>query len=107
MPPPRSALVRAPCRSGTRRPGRRTSRAQARLVTGFGQHLAQCGSDEVDLLLATDQRGRQLHHWVTAVVGPADQSRLEQGAGEEPPQQLLGFVVVERETRLLVLHELN
>ena len=61
----------------------------------FGQHVAQRGGDEVDLLLATDERRRQLHHGIAPVVGPADQPGLEQGSGKKAAQQPLGLVVVE------------
>ena len=77
------------------------------LLPRFGQHRPQDAGHHLELLLAADQRRRQLHHRVTAVVGPADQSGVEEGPGEEAAQQPLGLVVVEGLPGVLVLDQLD
>ena len=51
--------------------------------------------DLVELGRARDQRRRQLHDGIAAVVGPADQAEVEQAGREEPAQQVLGLLVAE------------
>ena len=59
------------------------------------------------MLLGADQRRRQLHHRVAAVVGTAVQPGLEQRLGQEPAQQVVGLGRAERGLGLLVLHQLD
>ena len=93
LPPQGQPLVpRAGSRARTCDPGPRPALHPA---PRLGEHLAQRGRHEVDLLLAADERWGQLHHGVAAVVGPADQPGLEERAREEAAQQALGLLVVE------------
>src|ERR1700678_23451 len=73
----------------------------------LGQHLAQRRRDEVDLLLAADERRRELDDRVPAVVGAADETGFEERAGQVAAQQALRLLFVEGEARLLVLDELD
>ena len=60
---------------------------------GLAQHRAQDRLDLLELLAPGDQRRRELHDRVAAVIGAADQPALVELAGEEAPQQLLGLLV--------------
>src|SRR5689334_800001 len=73
----------------------------------FAEHPMQDLVDGVELLLPADQRRRQLHDWVAAVVGPAVQAGLEQRRGQETAQQTLALVLVEGFLGGLVLHQLD
>src|SRR4029079_10259083 len=73
----------------------------------LAQHLPENADDLVELLLAGDERWRDLHHRVAAVVGAADQAALEEPGGEGAAEQRLRLVVAEGLARLLVLHELE
>src|ERR1035438_7926781 len=73
----------------------------------LGQHGAQSLLDVVELGLADDQRRCKLDHRVAAVVGPAVQAGLEQRLGQEPAQQTLALIVVERLPGHLVLDQLD
>ena len=77
------------------------------LLPGLGQHAVEDVVDLFELLGVGDQRRRQLHDGVAAIVGPADQAALEELAGEEAAQQLLGLLVVEAFLRLLVFDQLD
>src|SRR3712207_471274 len=74
---------------------------------GLGEHLAEDLLDLVEVLLAADQRRRQLDDRVAAVVGAAVDAGLEQRAGEEPAQQPLALGVIEGLLGLLVLDQLD
>src|SRR5664280_3815826 len=79
----------------------------SQVVLGFGQHRAQTRLDVVELGLADDQRRCKLDHRVAAVVGPAVQAGVEQRLGQEPAQQTLALIVVERLAGRLVLDQLD
>src|SRR5579863_3857906 len=74
---------------------------------GLGEDGTQDGLYLVEVLLATDERRRELDDRVTAVVGAAHQPGVEQRLGQEPAQQPLGLVVVERLPGDLVLDQLD
>src|SRR5512133_1880753 len=57
------------------------------------QHVVQHLADLLELLRVGDQRRRQLHDRVPAVVGAADQPAPEELAREEAAQQILGLLV--------------
>jgi hypothetical protein len=59
------------------------------------------------VLLAAGQRRGELDDRVAAVVGAADQARVEERGGQEAAQQPLGLVVAERLTGCLVLDQLD
>src|SRR5487761_756938 len=73
---------------------------------GLRQDRAQDLLHLVEVLLGAGQRGRELDDGVAAVVGPADEPGVEQRVRQEPAQQPLGLVVVERLACGLVLHQL-
>src|SRR5882757_5492793 len=73
----------------------------------FAQHAVQDLVDGVELLLTADQRRRQLHDWVAAVVGAAVQACLEDRRRQKAAQQPLRFLVVERLLGGLVLDEFD
>ena len=81
--------------------------APRQLVPGLAEHVAEDGHDLIELGRPGDQRRRDLDDGVAAVVGPADQTALEQARRQEPAQERLGLVVRERLARLLVLDELE
>src|SRR6202042_3731933 len=60
------------------------------------QHAAQDLLHLVEMLLGAGQRRRKLDDRVAAVVGAADQPRVEQRVRQEAAKQPLGLVVVER-----------
>src|SRR4029079_11249119 len=49
----------------------------------FVEHAVHDLVDGVEFLLSADQRRRQLHDWVAAVIGAAVQAGLEQRRGQE------------------------
>src|ERR1700761_1336943 len=61
----------------------------------------------VEVLLGADQRRGEVGHRVAAVVGAADESRVEQCVRQEPAQQPLGLVVVEGLLGGLVLDQFD
>ncbi len=73
----------------------------------LAQHRSQDRLDLLELLLAGDQRRRELHDRVAAVVGAADQPAAVQLAREKAAQQVLGLLGLERLLGLLVLHQLD
>src|SRR5450759_4911925 len=80
---------------------------RSQVVLGLGQNGAQALLDVVELGLADDQRWRELDHRVATVVGSAVQTRIEQRLGQEPAQQSLALVIVERLAGRLVLDQLD
>src|SRR3954451_18179515 len=76
-------------------------------ATRLAQYAVQDVVDGVELLLTADQRRRQLHDWVAAVVGATVQAGLEDRGRQETAQQPLGFFVVERLLGGLVLDEFD
>src|SRR5919204_2286507 len=71
----------------------------------FGQYVPEDPLDLGEVGLVADQRGRELHDRVSAVVGTAVQPGLEERPGKEAAQQALGLVGVERLLRGLVLDQ--
>src|SRR4051794_10275328 len=67
------------------------------------QHRAQDLLHLVELLLPADERGSELDDRVAPVVTAADESGVEERAREEPTQQALALVIVERLFGALVL----
>src|SRR5436190_24392309 len=83
-------------------------------VEGSGDALPRLGEDGSEdsddlgeLLLAGDERWRDLDDRVLAVVGAADEPVLEERLGQEPAQEGLALVRAERLAGRLVLHELD
>src|ERR1700678_702247 len=74
---------------------------------GLGEDRAEDLLDLVEVLLGADQRRGELDHRVAAVVGPADQPRVEQRVRQVPAQQPLGLVFVEGLLGRLVLDQLD
>src|SRR4051794_6352039 len=83
-----------------------SGRAPVHLVPGLGEDAVEDVVDLFELLGVGDQRRRQLHHRVAAIVGAADQTALVELAGEEAAQQPLGLLVVEALFRFLVFDQL-
>src|SRR6266511_1119713 len=116
--PPR-ARARADRRAGALLPARRAPSRAWHDATGdpglrggpslgrLGEDVAENGDDLVELRLLRDERRRDLHHRVAAVVRAADEAPLEEPRGEEVPQERLALLVRERLARLLVLDELE
>src|SRR5207249_7994826 len=77
------------------------------LAPRLGEDLAEDRHDRVELLLARNQRRRELDHRVAAVVRAADQPALEQPVREEAAEEPFRLVVVEGLARRLVLDELE
>ena len=80
----------------------RTS-ARADLLRRLGENVAEDADHLVELLLARDERRRDLDHRVAAVVGAADETALEQRSREKAAQEPLALVLGERLARLFVL----
>src|SRR3954447_21848777 len=83
------------------------SASEVEAVARLLEYRPQHGVDLLELLWPRDQRGRELHHRVAAVVGAADQPAAEHLRGEEAAQQPLLLVARERLLGLLVAHELD
>src|ERR1019366_4605493 len=81
--------------------------ARSDLGPRLGQHRSQDRGDLLELVLTADERRRQLHDRVTPVVGPADETGVVEGTGEEASEEPFALVVVERLTGLLVLDQLD
>src|SRR3954449_3040785 len=73
----------------------------------LGEYLTEDSDDLTELLLAGDERRRDLDDRIAAVVGTADEPLLEEPRREEAAQERLRLVVVERLARFLVLHQLE
>src|SRR3954469_197818 len=73
----------------------------------LGEYLTEDSDDLTELLLAGDERRRDLDDGVAAVVRAADQPLLEEPRREEAAQERLRLGVVERLARVLVLHQLE
>src|SRR3954470_24007120 len=73
----------------------------------FRENVTENRHDLVELVLTRDQRRRDLDHRVAAIVGPADETALEETRREEAAQERLALLVVERLAGVLVLHELE
>src|SRR4051812_16758838 len=58
----------------------------AEAVGGLGEHGPQRGRDDVELVVTGDERRRQLHHGVAAVVGARDQTGLVAPGQQEPTE---------------------
>ena len=71
------------------------------------EDLAEDAGDLVELRLLGDERRRDLDDRVAAVVGTADEARLEEARREEVAEQGLALLLGERLARLLVLDELE
>src|SRR3954447_19953424 len=107
---PASPATRRTSRSRIRSPSGSMARGAASEVEAVAcllEHRPQDGVDLLELLGAGDQRRRELHHRVAAVVGAADQPAAEHLRGEEAAQQPLLLVACERLLGLLVAHELD
>src|SRR6266511_3266983 len=116
--PPR-ARARADRRAGALLPARRAPSRAWHDATGdpglrggpslgrLGEDVAENGDDLVELRLLRDERRRDLHHRVAAVVRAADEAPLEEPRGEEVPQERLALLVRKGLARLLVLDELE
>src|SRR5258706_8015046 len=76
-------------------------------LPGLGEDFTEDSNDLPDFLLLRDQRWGDLDDRIAAIVSAADQTMFEQRRREEPAQQRLGLLFVERLARLLVLHELE
>src|SRR3954467_6513931 len=76
-------------------------------VPGLRERRPQDRLDLVELLRVCDQRRRELHDGVTAVVRAADQALAVELARQEPAQQPLGLLVREGFLGLAVLDELD
>src|SRR5215470_10585600 len=74
---------------------------------GLSQDGAQDSLYLVEVFLGAGERGRELNHRVTAVVGAADQSGVEQRVRKEAAEQPLGLGVVEREAGGLIFDQLD
>src|SRR5947209_3520709 len=76
-------------------------------LSGLGQHRAEDLLDLLELLGPRDQWRRELDHRVPAVVSAADQAAPIELPGQEPAQERLGLLVVERLLGVLVLDQLD
>ena len=77
-------------------PGTVTLAGSAQPPLRLGEHVAEDADDLVHLGLGRDERRRDLHDGVAAVVGAADQPGLEECRREVAAQQRLALGVVER-----------
>ena len=70
-------------------------RSPAHARPRFGENVTENRHDLVELVLARDERRRDLDHRVTSIVGPADEAALEEARREEVTQERLALPVVE------------
>ena len=70
----------------------RALRSGAEAVGRLGEDRAQGRLDDVELVVARDQRRRELHDRVAAVVGAADQAGVVEPGREEAAEQLLALL---------------
>src|SRR5581483_4877883 len=60
----------------------------------FFERVAKHVSDEGELLGPARKRRRESHDRIAAIVGPADQTGVEELGGEEPSQQTIALGIV-------------
>src|SRR5918912_983815 len=103
---PSALITRPPCNTVARSSLMRSCssssscrRVAAQLGARVRKDVAQAPHELVDHGAVGDERRRDVQHRVAAVVGPRDEPRLQEAAGEEAAQQPLALRRVEPPVR--------